>query len=557
MAEAQASYSLLDEPWIPCLLSDGTVQEFGVKQIFAEASNVRDIVGELPTQTFAIARLLLAVLHQALGEDLEMKSDWGRVWREGLPVEAVHDYLESHRDRFDLLHPETPFYQVVGLHTAKNEVKGIAALLLDVPSNFRLFTGRAGDSLDELSLAEAARWLIHAHAYDVSGIHSGMVGDSRVKGGKGYGIGTGIAGELGGVLVEGNNLAETLILNLVPRRGDRAHLDVPPWEREPDTAAARLDESVRGTVDLLTWQSRRVRLVHDGARVTGCLVGNGDKISVQNLHHVEPMTAWRFSKPQTQKNKGVPVFMPRTHQPDRAFWRGISGLTVQRTASGSASGPPSGYPPPVLSWLVELQGDGFIDRAQLIAPRAIGVEYGTQSSVVTNVVDDRLLAPLAVFDAERHPRLSSCARAAVDAADGAVRELGKFAGNLALAAGGEADGPAARAREEGFASLDLPFRAWLRNLEGVQTEDPENSLNAWKDQVGQIIRRIGRALRDAAGEIAWQGRLVRRLNGEQRITAPIAEIWFESGLKRALTKLDADSVPEGDSEKSEKEDTDD
>lgn len=554
MSESRVSYSLLDEGWIPCLFDDGSVRELSLKQIFAEAPRVRDIVGELPTQTFAIARLLLAILHQALGEELERKSDWARLWREGLPVDEVHGYLEEHRDRFDLLHPERPFYQVAGLHTAKNEVKGVEALLFDVPSNFRLFTGRTGAALDGLSFAEAARWLIHAHAYDVSGIHSGMVGDTRVKGGKGYGIGTGFAGELGGVLVEGNNLAETLVLNLVPRSGDSVYLDVAPWEREPDTAAARSDENPRGTVDVLTWQSRRIRLVHNGTHVTGCLVGNGDKISPQNLHRIEPMSAWRFSKPQTQKNKGVPVFMPRTHQPDRAFWRGIAGLTVQRAGTGAASGPPSGFPPPVLSWLMEAQEAGLLDEAQPIAPRAIGVAYGTQSSVVTNVVDDRLLMPLVVLDGDRHPALSACARAAVDAADNAVRELGKLAGNLALAAGGDAEGPSARAREEGYAALDLPFRAWLRRLDVSSSDGPEASLNRWKQESERIIRRLGDALVDGSGEIAWQGRMVRRLSGEHRITTSIAETWFDYGLKRALTRLVVDDAP---GDKLEKEDNDD
>lgn len=554
MGEERPSYSLLDEGWIPCLFDDGSVRELSLRQIFVEAPRVRDIVGELPTQTFAIARLLMAILHQALGHDFEKKGDWGRLWRKGLPVTEVHEYLEDYRDRFDLLHSETPFYQVAGLHTAKNETKGVVALLFDVPSNFRLFTGRAGAALDDLSFAEAARWLIHVHAFDVSGIHSGMVGDARVKGGKGYGIGTGFAGELGGVLVEGSNLAETLLLNMVPRSGDRVHLDVPPWERDADTAAARDDENPRGAVDLLTWQSRRVRLVRDGSRITGCLVGNGDKILPQNLHGIETMTAWRFSKPQTQKNKGVPVFMPRTHQPDRAFWRGIAGLTVRRAGPGAASGPPPGFPPPVLNWLLELQDSALLDESQLIAPRAIGVEYGTQSSVVTNIIDDRLLTPLAVFDADRHPRFSSCARTAVDVADSAVRELGRLGQNLALAAGyRDAEGPAKRAREEGFAALDLPFRTWLANLDIASTDDAESSLNDWKNQVGQVIRRIGRALVDASGETAWQGRMVQRLRGEQRITTSIAETWFEYGLERALTKVDVDGASQ---EHTEKEGTD-
>lgn len=541
MTEDRVSYSLLDEHWIPCLLNDGSQREFSVKQLFAEASRVRDIVGELPTQTFAINRLLLAILHQTLGTALS-QSRWGELWENGLPVDDIHAYLEVFRDRFDLLHPEHPFYQVADLRTEKNEVKGVAALIFDVPPNFRLFTGRTGNALNDLSFAEAARWLIHVHAYDVSGIHSGMVGDERVKGGKGFGIGTGYTGELGGVLVEGNTLAETLLLNLVPRSERDIPRDVPPWERPQDTAAARTDPTPHATVDLLTWQSRRVRLVHDGSRVTGCLVGNGDKISIQNLYTIEPMTAWRFNKSQTQKNKGMPVYLPRKHQPERAFWRNVTGLTVHRIHNAGASETPPGFPPPVIDWLLELQESGYLSPSLFLAPRAIGVEYGTQNSVVTNIIDDRVMLPLASLDATRYPELNACVHTAITATDSAIYELGKLAGNLTLAAGGDPEGPSKRAREEGFAAVDLPFRRWLRSLDVASTTDFEKTLDEWKNEVKKIVRKLGTDLINTAGDIAWQGRLVSHLNREQFITTSVAENWFTLGLKRALTSLSNDSA---------------
>ncbi|MBN9611907.1 MAG: type I-E CRISPR-associated protein Cse1/CasA, partial [Actinobacteria bacterium] len=547
--EVRSTFSLLDEAWIPCLMDDGSVESFGLKQVLAEATRVRDVVGELPTQTFAIVRLLLAILHRALGEELETKRDWARLWSGGLPIAEAQEYLEEFRDRFDLLHPEQPFYQVAGLRTAKDEVKGVSALLFDVPPNFRLFTGRAGTALDGLSYAEAARWLLHAHAYDVSGIKSGLVGDDRVKGGKGYPIGTGWCGELGGLLIEGTNLAETLMLSLVPRTGRDAYQDVPPWERPPDTAAARNHENPRGSVDLFTWQSRRIRLVDDGSRVTGCVVGNGDKITPQNRYAIEPLTAWRFSKPQTQKNKGMPVFMPRVHRSEYMFWRGISGLTVQRVESGAASGPPAGFAPPVIAWLVELQVEGYLPMTQPIAPRAIGVEYGTQNSVVVNLVDDRLTVLLSALDAEGHPELSAAARAAVAAAEMAVGELAKFAGNLALAAGGNAEGPRERAREEGFSTLDMPFRSWLRQLGGDPASSPEGHLDRWKDTVRELVTRLGSAEVDASGSSAWQGRMVRLSAGERLINTSLAERWFHSGLRRALARLADEGAHEHDGEK--------
>ena len=61
----------------------------------------------------------------------------------------------------------------------------------------------AVEGLERISWAEAARWLVHVHAFDPSGIRSGAVGDPSVKGGKGYPIGPGWTGQVGVVIVEG------------------------------------------------------------------------------------------------------------------------------------------------------------------------------------------------------------------------------------------------------------------------------------------------------------------------------------------------------------------
>ena len=90
---------------------------------------------------------------------------------------------------------------------------------------------------ERLSFAEAARWVVHAHAYDTSGIKTGAVGDPRVKGGKVYPLGVAWAGTLGGVFVEGENLRETLLLNLVAFDTDNLRIDPdedrPAWRRPP------------------------------------------------------------------------------------------------------------------------------------------------------------------------------------------------------------------------------------------------------------------------------------------------------------------------------------
>src|SRR5690606_32504947 len=140
---------------------------------------------------------------------------------------------------------------------------------------------------------------------------------------------------------EGRNLRETLLLNLVlgdPSTGARRSLegeDVPIWERAKVLGpAARADRDnepwqATGQLDMLTWQSRRVRLAVETGRVVGVVLANDDALNPQNRYDVEHMTAWRRSETQEKKLGAPRVYMPRKHDPERALWRGLAGLLPQ------------------------------------------------------------------------------------------------------------------------------------------------------------------------------------------------------------------------------------
>lgn len=203
---------------------------------------------------------------------------------------------------------------------------------------------RIGAGLEEISYPEAVAQLIHLQAYDSAGIRSGAVGDIRVKGGKGYPIGTGWVGAQGGVYVEGETLFSTLMLNtlaigLPGEESEEAQAtgivstdpetDLPHWEREEQPVGQRSDIYPQGLADMLTWQSRRVRLIDGADSVIGLVLCQGDRLgpedvsAVSNAQVREPMGTWRFSEPQTRKNKRI-TYMPRKHDPSRAIWRGVT-----------------------------------------------------------------------------------------------------------------------------------------------------------------------------------------------------------------------------------------
>lgn len=538
-------FSLLVDPWIRCLDRDGVVRERGLNDVFAQARSIREIVGEVPTQTFAITRLLLAILHRTMDGEAEDPGEWGKLWREGLPVDEIHAYLSEYRDRFNLFDPVYPFFQVADLHTSKNEFKGVGQLILDLPANNTLFTMRGGVSATRLSFAEAARWLVNVQSYDFSGIKSGAVGDPRVKGGKGYPQGVAWAGLIGGVLVEGDSLHETLLLNLAPSRTSIEN-DVPVWEidtpdgPEPSVRGAR---GPRGPASLYTWQNRRIRLDERNGEVVGSLLCYGDPLTPQNMQGVEPMSAWRRSAAQEKKLRSAPVYMPREHHQSRSFWRGLSAVLPRIAEASVQQEAPATLPPSSLEWIAQLLQHGMLERSSNVRLRAIGVVYGTQSSVVSEIIDDRLNLPLSLVG-ENGRALAGVAEAAVTRAENAVRALERLDSDLTIAAGGEFHVPADSLRELGNAAtaaylvIDPLYRRWLSALRPGLV--PERAYEAWKETMYQHILLLGEERIALANPQAWAGRIVdgRRLN------TATAESRFRRALHQELapTGVSAEGV---------------
>lgn len=509
-ASEPLTFSLIDQPWLMVRTDRGTTDTLSLTDVFRNAHTLTGLVGDVPTQVFASTRLLLAILHRALAGPRDIEH-WVQLWEDPhLPLDMITTYLEQHRTRFDLLHPVTPFLQVADLQTAKGEMSELDKLIADVPNGHPFFSSRLGGDLT-LDFAEAARWLVHAQAFDPSGIKSGAQGDTRVKGGKGYPIGTGWCGLLGGVLPEGDTLKDTLFLNLIAREAiesaDDPESDRPAWERAPVGPGEEHPggRAPTGPVDLFTWQSRRIRLAHDGTRVTHVLICNGERNTPQNKHLLETHTGWRRSKAQEKKLGVSLVYMPREHDAERAVWRGLQSLlpgavTLQ---SGDAA---AFLVPPVLNWISGISDD--IGRDCPVRLRIIGMTYGSQSSTTEEIIDDvlPLRAELLRQDAME---LVGIAIACADAADKAAYTLGTLASDLAAAGGcgrDEREGPLSRAKEYALAALDAPFRAWIRDL-GPDT-DPTAAQTRWHETADRIIRRLGYDQVARAPLSAWSGRVV-------------------------------------------------
>ena len=307
-------FNLLDEPWIPVSLLDGSTAEVSLRDLFSRAHEIRAISGEVPLEYIVILRLALAVLYSAYwgAGDTDAASEealeglWKHLFsRDRFDMDEIGPYLEEVHDRFDLFGSD-PFYQVADLVYAAKGPAPVSELIIDMPKPDKfLFSMRSMRENLSLSYAEAVRYLLLSHAYDPSGIKSPVVGYSAVKGGKAYPpkgmLGTGWCGSIGGLFIEDDNLFRTIMRNWVLHLNGVKLLgiagDLAPWERLSPCADMVVREPV-GPIDLLTWQSRRMRLVPSEreGEVAAVVICYGDAMRAADKDACELMTSWRESR---------------------------------------------------------------------------------------------------------------------------------------------------------------------------------------------------------------------------------------------------------------------
>lgn len=539
--EAQPQFNLLDEPWLPVLKQDGTVAEVGITQLLREAHTYTRLAADIEITNVALLRMLLAILYRSW-DSLEWREEdaalehWEEKWEQPTLWDAdVERYLDTWRGRFDLRHPEHPFFQVATLATAKDSWKELSLLLPQTG----FLTPR--QDVSSFSAAEAARALVTCMNYDYSGIKSGAVGDDRVKGGRGYPMGTGWLGWMGTTVIEGSTLRDTLLLNYVPHRPHAGTDDRPLWEMDGVTSAARplrnTDAShpqangATGQVELLTWPQRRLRLRWEGDRADRVLVCNGDPVGYTVQDDVETMTAWRFSEPQSKK-AGAPRYMPLIMGADRALWRSVSGLLPLRTRSTTTFKKQEGLPlqkaAKNVEWVGALLDEGILPTNTEFILRVTSVEYGTQSASYAGMSADALVVPGALL-APLGEELRERALAAVSLTDEVANLVSRFEKDLLFAEGGDPAATVHKGREQFYSAVDLRFRDWLRNLPDAPNQDAHYL--QWLGTASQVATEEARALLSAAGPAVWAGKWNQK--SSYRVTGATAM----NSLQRGLWKL--------------------
>lgn len=532
-------FNLLDEPWIRVTRLSGEPDEVSLVTAFEEASDISGICGEIASQDVAILRLLLAIAHRAMGGPKDIET-WETYWNdpELLAADAVV-YLERYRERFDVRDPVVPFFQVADLcSTSPTEFHGLEELIADVPKKEkRLFTTRSELGLDSISWSEAARWLVHLHAYDIGGVHSPSKGDPRVKGNKSYGIGPGWLGQIGAVHIQGETLFETIMLNTVVvevvsgMENKYLSRDLPPWERDSDGPGGLRMGRPSGPVSTYTWQSRRVRL-YGGEKVTHLFFTNGDEIDPKNMYLYEPMAAYQSSNEGT-KDRSPGTFLPYIFTKDRAVWRGLLALVVElgkNEARKDRKRETKYKKPGVVDFYQQLLFNEIVPGSGLVPVHCVGVEYGTQKACVDELIDDTLKIPGKLLEKD-NARFLTVVRDAMKEADNTSLALRTLGESLAKAQGADLKGSKAACEQAAtsfYLVIDEEFPRWLVSL--ADERDLDKAMWRWRERLRRIARSQCNRLVDSVGPSAYAGRLDKK----GRVDVGISLKCFEASIRKTL-----------------------
>ncbi|MFR5263486.1 MAG: type I-E CRISPR-associated protein Cse1/CasA [Christensenellales bacterium] len=371
------SYNLLDENWISVIDKEGNPKKVSLKKVFKEANNFYDLAGDTKTQDFAVMRILLAVLHTVFsrfdynGKQYEwVKLDdklfeqneevdeyekeeyqsalcdtWFGLWKNGNFPDIVNNYLEKWRDSFNLFDENRPFLQVIADDVSADKLnkpnpselsgKNINRLVSESGNKIALFSPKndkkSNGNKDILAPDEIARWLITLQGY--IGLSDKVIfGNTKYKASKGWLF------DIGGIYLKGDNLFETLMLNLAlfyEEVDNCFNIQKPCWEM----SSSELIEFYMygGTFDnlagLYTAWSRAVYIDPnlDFDKPFKCSIVKLPEINHRD-NFLEPMTLWKYNK--TGENKDS--FTPRKHIIHQSLWRSFSLLTMDDFSDNGA-----------------------------------------------------------------------------------------------------------------------------------------------------------------------------------------------------------------------------
>lgn len=489
------SFNLIDQPWIPCITAKGEFLELGLRGLLAEAHELREISCETPIMSASILPLTLAILHRVFGpEDYD---EWNALWEAGeFDMERLEAYFEKWRGRFDLFHPERPFYQVKDNQV---EPKSLIHLIHSIGNTATLFTHANDAAGIQLSAAEAARQLMAAQYFHTAGLGPRVEKTRRPFTDSPFAR---------GVIFwsRGSTLFETLLLNLfqypdeytMPQIGQ----DMPCWEMDDPFA---LRHEPNGYLDYLTWQSNRIRLIPEA---------ESKQTSVREMTMIPGLRLGPdVQSPQKRyvqkKKKGeyTGEYSFLYFNSNKAVWRDYDSLLKRDRQAVK--------PPAAIRWLADLTEEGPLEKNYPIRLMAAGMLADQTKPIFYR----REVMPLPL-ELLRNAEYAADIEASLGQAEDIAGKLRNALNTLAehvlqRGAEGKSDPGNRRnlvaqwnARERFWIELEPHFWTFINKL----VADRDHALDQWYDHLRQIAKESLDHAISLAGDTpwAWKGSISAR-----------------------------------------------
>lgn len=510
-----SSFNLLDEKWLKVVTKNtNEVIDISLIELFENAQDFKILAGEMKTQDFSVLRLLLAVLHTVYSrfnvdgkvydhlevdemyrqkddvseDDLEdykeeLMETWKNLWKKGKFSKIVLDYLEKWREHFYIFDEQYPFYQVTkeeiysnideGKTPSITSIKNINRLISESNNKIALFSPKSDkdNNKNEVTNEEFARWLIMFQGY------TGQADKTKLKIGD-YDPSKGWVYDIGGIFFEGNNLFETLLLNLALVHPSQDYFTLskekPCWELSGEENIQASFNDISNLSGLYTNWSRAIYLDKS--------LSNEKKIDLYivkmpNIEHtnnfLELMTIWRYNKTGPNKEK----YTPKKHTFGQSLWRSFGIISIHHNKNVPDAG--------IVTWYEKIYN--FVESNKIILKSVSMQDDGNATSwVPTNeIVDELKINNMLLFDDEDDGwtiRINDI----VEETKHIIETNYKFfLKDIKEIRNYSNDGFITNKIEILYSSIDNPFKNWLFNIDKMSKKD--DKIFEWRKTFKNII----------------------------------------------------------------------
>ena len=492
-------------------------KEVSVLDVFENAASYQRLAGDMASQDLVILRLLVAILttvysrvdvngknyewltldekmhiKEADEEDYEyddLVNTWQLLYKNGKFSKSVAQYLKENSSKFDFL-GDDPFYQVnkdvydeevpankkVNIKSPKGtvDIKQINRTISESNNSPAIFSPRTRQTKNEMNLAQLVRWIITYQSF------TGVTDKTKVNSKKKFSVSAGWLYGLNPVFAQGENLFQTLMLNLVFPEEYKEEKAFWEFENAIEYIEFLKDEPFARDLSISTLYTLWSRMLHIEWIDDEPIIFTAGLPKLDSTEaFVEPMTTWR------RNTKTGEVYPATKHLTDltKAMWRNF-GQYVRTTDSDELE---DMHEPEIIKWLRKVQDNEYLPTDTSLTLRTttlISDGNATSQSPVVEANDQFRIKAEVLFDKNDKDYWPEDIENMIDLTQQVGKDFWIFTNNISKLRGLDGTNFADNSTAKFYESLNLPFLTWLASLRNDQERADKTA--EWK----RILKRI-------------------------------------------------------------------